>query len=263
MKKVLKYGCLTVIIGIALLFLAAFLYEMLFVSDEEKAERTRVSEEYRKQEEDSAAYFVNRVIVRMHNANKKLSNLKLDTIPMRCQKCAEVNTASVLYQRVSKEELEQFTDSGFQVKSALYWGPWLTKNMQVIEQNYSKSKTPQSWDLGEVKENAKDILKRDYLIVFIPIIHNQPRLVNDEHFETGYYYGWIVLMQADTGEPLGYSLMRAIGTLEKVESEQWGVGVGPIKIPIVGDGIKEKLDKNFSDEFFRSTDLTVRYIMYH
>lgn len=243
-----------------LIFIAAYLEDVYFTTDEERAERTKSEAEYRKSQQDSVAFLVNQIVIRMSRANKELSLATLDTIPKKCQSCASVKKEDWTFQLTSEDELKQFSDVGIAANSKLHWGPWLRKNMQLVVGNYNRYDSLSNGDLYDVKLAAKEILTKKFLWTFIPIVYVQPRLIDSKYFEAGYFYGWVVLMNAETGEVLGHKIFHAVGT-DQVESFQFKVGFGPLEIPVTGNNFKEKLDKDFRAAIDKAADEAFDFIV--
>lgn len=260
MKKGIKYGCLSVIGLVVLIFIAAYIEDVYFTTDEERAEWVMNEAVYRRNQQDSVTFLVNQISSRMSRANKALSLAILDTIPKKCKSCALVKKEDWTFQLTSEDELKQFSDSRITANPKLHWGPWLRKNMQLVVGNYNRYDSLSNSDLWEVKLAAREILTKRFLWTFIPIVHVQPRLIDSKYFEAGYFYGWVVLMNAETGEVLGHRIFHAVGT-NQVESFQLKVGFGPLKIPVTGNNFKEKLDKDFQAAIDKAADEAFDFIV--
>ncbi len=243
-----------------LLFIAAYIEDEYFTTDEEKAEWAKNEAAYRKSQQDSVTFLVNQLTARMSRANNALSLATLDTVPKKCLSCTSVKKEDWTFQLTSEEELKQFSTSGIAVNPKLHWGPWLRKNMQLVVENYNRYDSLSNGDLYDVKLAAKEILSKKFLWTFIPIVHVQPRLIDSKYFEAGYFYGWVVLMNAETGEVLGYKIFHAMGT-NQVESFQLKVGFGPLEIPVTGNNFKEKLDKDFRAAIDKAADEAFDFIV--
>lgn len=260
MKKVLKYGCLSVI-GLAVLIItAAFINDVYFTTDEERAERAKHTADYRKSQQDSVTFLVNQIVIRMSRANKALSLATLDTIPKKCLSCALVKKEDWTFQLTSEDELKQFSDSGIAANPNLRWGPWLMRDMQLVVLTYNRYDSLSTGIINDTKLAAKQILRKKFLWTFIPIVHVQPRLIDSKYFEAGYFYGWVALMNAETGEILGHKIFHVMGT-DKVESLQLKVGFGPLEIPVTGNNFKEKLDKDFGGAVHKTANEAFNFIV--
>jgi len=152
------------------------------------------------------------------------------------------------------DEVSNFSDAGYDLKRPLKYGPWLTASLESIEGFYDSSKYR---DFIEEAKFGRAIMKMKYLMVYKPLQHIQPRVIDDKTFQPGYFYGWMIFVDMFNPKVLGYAKMYCHTTLYKIEYDKIGVGIGPlpVSIPLFKTAnVKQELLDNFRDQFFSKTD---------
>ncbi len=253
MKK-FALGCLIVF---AILIGALIVYIAL-TPQEEKDQWAKDQKNRIQSEQDSAAALVARVVHRMQGVRSKLPML---TDASASRKCPPMDSTNVSYLYSTLAEMNQYAESGFVKDTTLYGpGPPLSKVMQVIHDNYGKSTSPAKWDVEEVTTSAQNILNFKFLAVYIPLTYEAPRMVDDKKFDSGYFDGWVVLVEAHTGKILGYERFEAISS-EKIENSRIKVGLGPLSVPVTGEGIEQRIREDFRDRFFEASNAAIQRMM--
>lgn len=246
-------GCLVVFAG--LVALGIIINEL---TPQEEKDRAANELKLRKQhEKDTTSLLVQKIIHRIRLAKGKLPVL---TATSPTKSCAPIEPALLTLLPTSIKEMSQYTEKGFSRDSTLYAEPWLTRIMQIVNENYGKSSNPEDWDVTEVKEAADKILALNYFTVYVPLIYEPPKMVDDKNFESGYFNGWVILVQANTGEPLGYTRFEALSS-EKIESSRFKVGLGPLSVPITGKPIEQKMKEDFRNQFFNASYTAIQSMM--
>ena len=248
MKKVMV-GCLIVFAVLVLILIIAIMLTP-------QSEKDRIAQE-RLHRKDTAVMLVNKVVNRFRFAQTRLPQLDEAVIGMHCP---PVESVLLSLQPTSIKELKQYTESGFVQDTSLYHEPWLTRRMQIIQQNYGTSLNPDDWDIGEVIETCRQILATNYFTVHVPHEYAAPRMIDDKHFESGYFEGWVILVDAHNGKVMGYQWFEAINSKE-IENFRLGVGVGPLSIPLTGKDIGSKVKEDFRNRFFEASDRAIGQMM--
>ncbi|HEX8041661.1 MAG TPA: hypothetical protein VF490_21085 [Chryseosolibacter sp.] len=245
MKKVFKIGCL-----VSLAVFAGVILLAIFEPDALRERRLRVEKEGR----DSARYYLDEVRNRMIRVREKLPALTPESepapFPLRTLQWNETL-------QTSADEVNRFTDNGFAVSPPIPYGPWLSKLMQDIERAYHEPE--EEWKTYEITKAGRSILNFDFLMVYSPLNHIEPRLVDKETFQPGYFDGWMIFVDFKNGTPLGYARFQSATTLYNVEYHQLGIGIGPIPVSIPlfkTTDVQKELTDDFRNEFFRKTDST-------
>ena len=246
-------GCLVVFAGLVVVLI-------IIIKLTPQEEKDRSVNEYKllkQQEKDTTAMLVQKVIKRIQLTKSKLPVLTATTAPKRC---APIELALLTLLPSSMTELNQYAENGFSRNSTLYGEPWLTRIMQIINENYAKSQRPEEWDLAEVREASQKILALNYFTVYVPLIYEPPKMLDDKKFESGYFNGWVILVQANTGEPLGYTRFEALSS-EKIENSRFKVGIGPLSVPITGKPIEQEMKEDFRNQFFNASYAAIQSMM--
>jgi hypothetical protein len=243
-KKFFKYGCLS----IAAIFVLLTLY---FIFEPEDIREARIKS--MQADRDSAFVLAEKVRENMALVRRNLPVLSDTTVPSPFPASSQLDWSSTL--QTSVQELEQYQDSVF-LKKNLSYGPWLSQPLQDLEPFMMK--TQEYIDHYKVRRAVDEILRRKYLMVYAPVFYDPPRITDKEHFIPGVFYGWMILVDRKSAQPLGYTRFQAFNTLTNIETYQLTVGVGPVDIPVTDGNFQEQLNKNFADEFFRKTDSVFR-----
>ena len=250
MKKFLV-GCLVVFAGL----FGVLILVIYFTPQEEKDQAAKDRVNRLQAEKDTAAWLVTKVVDRMKVVRSKLPTL---TATSASKKCPFMDSTAVQYLYTSVKEMNQYQENGFVRDSTLYSdGPPHSRILQIIYDNYGKSVSPEEWDRAEVSIAARRILAFKYLGVYVPLVYEAPKIVDDKKFDSGYFDGWIILVEASTGKPLGHIRFEAFSS-EKIENSRIKVGVGPLSVPITGEGIDQKMREDFRDRFFEASDAAVK-----
>jgi hypothetical protein len=245
MKKAFKIGCLVFIVlftGVVLL--------AIFEPDVLREKRLRVE----KQGRDSVRYYLDEVQKRMIQVRERLPVLTHESSP------APFPAGPVQWNKTlqtSLDEVSRFTQNGFAIDPPIIYGPWLSQVMHDIEKGYHEPS--EKWNIYEIIKAGKYVLSQEFLMVFVPLYHSQPKVIDKKTFLPGYFDGWMILVDFRNGTPLGYARFQAATTLYKVEYRQFGIGVNPVpfSLPLFKTtNVEKELEEDFRKEFFRKADST-------
>lgn len=235
MKKVFKFGCLP-LLGIFGLIVLYFAFE---------------PESWKNERKNNAQQYVDSVANKMQLVRQSLPILTESSSPQPFP-AGGIDWNITL--QTSVDEVNHFSDQGFVSNLPILYGPWLAQPMQFIEQAFDTTRIRNDFELIDA---GKAIMKNKFLMVYQPLYHLQPKLVDKKTFLPGYFDGWMIYVDFTNGKPLGHARFQSFTTLYKVDTKNLGLGVGPLSIPILNTtDVQEELDKDFRKEFFRKTDST-------
>ena len=243
MKKALKIGCFS-IVGFFVLVVLYFIFE---------------PESWKNERLNKAKNHVKNATKRMAKLNEALPMIDEETIPKPFP-TEPFEWANTLF--ASVEEIISFKDTAFIAKqNQLTYGPWRSAMLQTIEECYDPTLVH---DPFKQIRDGEEVLKRKYIMVYQPVHHLQPRMIDKKTFQPGYFDGWMIYMDIDNVKTLGYARFQSFTTLYKIDGQSLGVGVGPIAIPLINTtNFNDELQKDFENEFFRKTDSTYRAFKNH
>lgn len=244
MKKVFKIGCLSIVA----LLLVFFVWGVL--TRKERIANNLVIE-------DSIRFYTREINKRMVRVGQKLPKLTAYAEPKPFP-AGSISWKETL--QTSVEEVTRFSDTSYVATPPLQYGPWLTQPLNDVEETYLTEE--KKWNIYKVIKSSREVYQKKFLMVYQPIFHTQPKLVDKKSFNPGVFYGWMVYVNFNTGEPLGYAKFQANTTLYKIDNKQYGVGIEVVNVPVFSvplvktTDVEKKLLDNFREQFFHKTDST-------
>lgn len=231
-----KKGCLIgcgVVAAIAVLGVVVLVIISVVFKDDIDANTAR--------RRDEAVTGVADISARLQKAHANVQKL----VPLTQEKACPLNPAAAFkHSPTSLSQLSEFTPAGYLKAIAPPTEWYRSKAIMELTENLEKGPGPEQWDVFEVADQVEEIHALTHLAVIVPEVQELPTVANENTFDSGFFSGWVVLVNFANQEPECYAHFEAenSATIETTEYTVSGVKVGG------GDfarAAREDLEKNF------------------